>query len=114
MSGLRERRVQRYRQARGKFTDLGAREINQTQADEQYSDSMLYNQLLYYLSLFDTDKAISTARGTARFDEVRALAMANSRGFAEVTGKVEKYLERNGRRYVDMGGLFGFMERIRI
>jgi DNA polymerase alpha subunit A len=75
---------------------------------------MLYNQLLYYLSLFDTEKAMSAARGTQRFDEVRALAQANSRGFAEVAGMVEKYLERNGRRYVDMSGLFGFMEKIRI
>lgn len=75
---------------------------------------MLYNQLLYYLSLFDADKAIAAARGTPRFDEVKALAMANSRGFSEVGAMVEKYLERNGRRYVDMSGLFGFMEKIRI
>lgn len=75
---------------------------------------MLYNQLLYYRSLFDTEKAISAVRGTGRFDTVRALATANSRGFADIVALVERYLERNGRRYVDMKGLFGFMERVKI
>jgi DNA polymerase alpha subunit A len=75
---------------------------------------MLYNQLLYYRSLFDTDKALAASRGTGRFDEVRALVGANARGFAEAVGLVERYLERNGRRYVDMKGLFGFMERVKI
>jgi DNA polymerase alpha subunit A len=42
------------------------------------------------------------------------LATANSRGFAEILAVVERYLERNGRRYVDMKGLFGFMEKIKI
>lgn len=80
----------------------------------QYSDTQLYNQLLYYLSLFDTEKAISAVRGTGRFDEIRALTNANARGFAEVTRLIERYLEKNGRRYVDMKGLFGFMERIKL
>jgi len=26
----------------------------------------------------------------------------------------DKYLDKNGRRYVDMKGLFGFMEKVKI
>lgn len=33
----------------------------------QYSDQKLYNQLLYYSHLFDTEKALSAVRGTGRF-----------------------------------------------
>lgn len=32
----------------------------------QYSDSMLYNQLLFFDGLFDVDKALSKASGTAK------------------------------------------------
>lgn len=91
---------------------------------------MLYNQLLYFHHLFDTEKALSAVRGTGRFgqsvqlvmrtgadtcaEEVRALALANQASFAQIAGLAERYLDRNGRRYVDMKGLFGFMERVRI
>jgi DNA polymerase alpha subunit A len=33
---------------------------------------------------------------------------------AQLSAVADKYLDRNGRRYVDMKGLFGFMERVRI
>lgn len=80
----------------------------------EYSDSKLYNQLLYYLSLFDSEKALSTTRGTARYEEVRALVTANQVGFAVLEGVVNGYLEKNGRRYVDMKGLFGFMNNLKV
>ena len=47
-------------------------------------------------------------------EEVRALSHANEPAFAALLGVVDKYLDRNGRRYVDMKGLFGFMERIKL
>ena len=37
----------------------------------QYSDSMLYNQLLYYSSLFDVERALTKVRGTARYGKSR-------------------------------------------
>ncbi|ORY24867.1 hypothetical protein BCR39DRAFT_312260 [Naematelia encephala] len=80
----------------------------------EYTDSMLYNQLLYYLALFDTDKALDKVKGTGRQDEVRALVIANTASFNVVRGVAERYLDRNGRRYVDMKGLFGFMERFKL
>jgi DNA polymerase alpha subunit A len=85
---------------------------------------------LFYQHLFDTEKALSAVRGTGRFgeslnpisrrstkcgsEEVRALALANQADFAQLAGVAERYLDRNGRRYVDMKGLFGFMEKVRI
>ncbi|ORX36128.1 hypothetical protein BD324DRAFT_642777 [Kockovaella imperatae] len=80
----------------------------------EYSDSMLYNQLLYYASLFDVHKAMDNVRGTGRFEEINALANANAAAFAELAAVTDKYLDKNGRRYVDMGGLFKFMEKFKI
>ncbi|WWC87362.1 uncharacterized protein L201_002251 [Kwoniella dendrophila CBS 6074] len=80
----------------------------------EYNDSKLYNQLLYYRSLFDGEKAISTSRGSARFEEIRALVLPNTALFTQLLNAIDGYLDKNGRRFVDMKGLFGFMERIRI
>ncbi|WRT65216.1 uncharacterized protein IL334_002159 [Kwoniella shivajii] len=80
----------------------------------EYSDGMLYNQLLHYRSLFDTEKAMSSARGSARFEDIRALVLPNTALFAQLVSVSDKYLDKNGRRFVDMKGLFGFMERIKL
>ncbi|WWC67483.1 uncharacterized protein I206_101391 [Kwoniella pini CBS 10737] len=80
----------------------------------EYNDSKLYNQLLYYRSLFDGEKAISNARGSQRFEEIRALVLPNTALFGQLVQVTDKYLDKNGRRFVDMKGLFGFMERIKI
>jgi DNA polymerase alpha subunit A len=42
------------------------------------------------------------------------LAIANQSTLNQLAAVADKYLDRNGRRYVDMKGLFGFMEKIRI
>jgi DNA polymerase alpha subunit A len=42
------------------------------------------------------------------------VATANVVGLNSLTAITDKYLDRNGRRYVDMKSLFGFMERIKI
>ncbi|KAL7423389.1 DNA-directed DNA polymerase alpha catalytic subunit pol1 [Cryptotrichosporon argae] len=80
----------------------------------EYPDAKLYNQLLYLRALFDADKALDAVRGSARADDVRATAAANVAVLGAGLGAVDKYLDRNGRRYVDMGGLFGFMARIKL
>ena len=38
-------------------------------AHPQYSDSQLYNQLLYLVSLFDIDKVIESSQGTTKAGE---------------------------------------------
>lgn len=45
---------------------------------------------------------------------MRAVATANSTALNQLAAVADKYLDKNGRRYVDMKGLFGFMEKVRI
>ncbi|KAJ9113184.1 hypothetical protein QFC22_006023 [Naganishia vaughanmartiniae] len=71
---------------------------------ESYTDSQLYNQLLYYAYLFDIEKAISVTRGTAKAvfallsEEARALALHNKATFDQIHGM----------------SLFGFMEKLQV
>ena len=60
----------------------------------------------YFWSTMDADGFVT--------EEVRALGMANQPAFNQLATVADKYLDRNGRRYVDMKGLFEFMEKIRI
>jgi DNA polymerase alpha subunit A len=41
--------------------------IQMVLTDDQYSDLQLYNQLLFYRHLFDSEKALSSMRGSARY-----------------------------------------------
>lgn len=88
----------------------------------RYSDKQLYNQLLYFDSLFDCEKNKKQQlkplyfEGDADFPKelisdssVRALSEQN-RDYLEVgRGVVQKYLGDCGRRYVDMSNIFDFM-----
>ena len=47
-------------------------------------------------------------------EEVNALANANAATLNQLSDVTDRYLDKNGRRYVDMKGLFGFMEKIKI
>ncbi|OXH31047.1 DNA polymerase alpha subunit A [Cryptococcus neoformans] len=80
----------------------------------EYTDAKLYNQLLYYRSLFDVEKILNAVRGSQRFDEIRPLTTANQQVLSKLVAVTDTYLDKNGRRYVDLKGLFGFMERIKI
>ena len=42
------------------------------------------------------------------------MALGNQKALGTLVSVVDKYLDRNGRRYVDMKGLFGFMEKMRL
>ena len=88
----------------------------------KYSDKKLYEQLLYFDSLFDCEK---NKNGLLKplyreTDEdypgeplnelsVKALSEQNRELFGIAHGVVEKYLANSGRRYVNMGGIFDFM-----
>ncbi|KAJ9107960.1 hypothetical protein QFC20_003645 [Naganishia adeliensis] len=80
----------------------------------QYTDSQLYNQLLYYAYLFDVEKAISATRGTSKSEEAQALALHNKGAFDQIHGMINGYLDRCARRYIDMKSLFGFMEKLKV
>ena len=90
----------------------------------QYSDAMLYDQLRYFFFLFDIEKARASNPGTRRspythfttnegidfLDEILTLAANHGDFLQRMRQTVEKYLEQNGRRWVDMGSLFSFMK----
>ncbi|KAJ8068198.1 hypothetical protein OCU04_003768 [Sclerotinia nivalis] len=72
----------------------------------EYTEKMMYNQLLYFASLFDVDKAKGNARGTEK-EIVSALAEHNRVRFGTLKSVVEKYLDKCGRQWVAMDSLFG-------
>ncbi|KAH9849847.1 hypothetical protein C2E23DRAFT_887828 [Lenzites betulinus] len=68
----------------------------------EYSDAQLYNQLRYYLSVFDnTDKSSAKPEPLVHGQDELLLAM---------TDAVEKYMDQCGRRWVQMSALFSFMK----
>jgi DNA polymerase alpha subunit A len=76
----------------------------------------VYNQMVYFASLFDVDKAKSRAAAKdggdgaevtpAERERILALAEHNRTRFETVKGVVDRYLEKSGRRWVAMGPLF--------
>ncbi|CCF57846.1 hypothetical protein KAFR_0D01990 [Kazachstania africana CBS 2517] len=88
----------------------------------KYSDKQLYNQLLYFDSLFDIEKNKKEELKPIYHDgdmdfpnealtesSIRALAEQNRELFEISRSVIQKYLSECGRRYVDMGGIFDFM-----
>ncbi|KAI9820246.1 MAG: DNA-directed DNA polymerase alpha catalytic subunit pol1 [Pycnora praestabilis] len=73
----------------------------------EYTEKMLYNQLLYFQSLWDVEKAKLKANGESR-DRVLALVEHNRERFGTVRGVVDRYLDKCGRQWVAMESLFGF------
>ncbi|KAI9049196.1 hypothetical protein LZ554_007043 [Drepanopeziza brunnea f. sp. 'monogermtubi'] len=72
----------------------------------EYTEKMIYNQLLYFSSLFDVEKAKTAAKGTER-ELVMALVEHNRERFGTLKAVVEKYLDKCGRQWVAMDSLFG-------
>lgn len=88
----------------------------------RYTDKKLYNQLLYFESLFDCEKNKKQVlrplyhegepdypREKLSESTILALVEQNRELFSINRGVVEKYLDNCGRRYVDMGSIFDFM-----
>lgn len=78
-----------------------------------YSEKDVWNQLLYYQSLFDVARAgKDTIAGVKIEDEkkekMKILADQNRERFDTLKGVVDKWLERNGRQWVQMDNLFSF------
>jgi len=90
---------------------------------------MLYTQLLYFSSMFDTEKAKANSADTTRACKLRLykgvfvimksywqlyivdiaeLANRHITEFAELKKTVDQYLDRSGRRFVDLSQLFSF------
>ncbi|KAF8466428.1 DNA polymerase alpha catalytic subunit [Kalaharituber pfeilii] len=73
----------------------------------EYSAKRMYNQLLYFQSLFDTAKAKEKATGP-NADDFTVVVNHNQRRFGIVKGRVEKYLDKCGRGWVSMDSIFSF------
>jgi DNA polymerase alpha subunit A len=75
----------------------------------------VWNQLLYYQSLFDVDRVgkddagakLESVAGESR-EKVKVLAEVNRERFGTLKAVVDKWLERNGRQWVQMDSLFSF------
>ncbi|KAL9941657.1 DNA-directed DNA polymerase alpha catalytic subunit pol1 [Verticillium nonalfalfae] len=82
-----------------------------------YSEKAIYNQLVYFTSLWDVDKARDKAIAAAApsseealsqadRENILALAEHNRVRFGTVKGVVDKYLDKCGRQWVAMDTLF--------
>ncbi|TDZ18640.1 DNA polymerase alpha catalytic subunit [Colletotrichum orbiculare MAFF 240422] len=79
----------------------------------EYTEKAIYNQLIYFASLWDVDKARVKASADdlndiSREDREKVLAMAehNRVRFGTIKGVVDKYLDKCGRQWVAMDTLF--------
>jgi DNA polymerase alpha subunit A len=72
----------------------------------------VWNQLLYYQSLFDVErvgKGEAAVKGEEeKREKMKVLAEVNRERFGTLKGVVERWLERNGRQWVQMDSLFSF------
>ncbi|SNX87111.1 related to POL1 - DNA-directed DNA polymerase alpha, 180 KD subunit [Melanopsichium pennsylvanicum] len=84
-----------------------------------YTDKQLYDQLIYLESIFDQKRIrdkITEARvdvtpsGKAWQDQVIAMLDVNKRELEMLHETVDKYLAKNGRRFVKLASLFRFMK----
>lgn len=88
----------------------------------EFSERDMYNQLVYFASLWDVEKARAKATSgatglggqgnggslsAAEKERVLALAEHNRTRFTTVKGVVDKYLDKCGRQWVAMDTLFG-------
>ncbi|PWW75473.1 hypothetical protein C7212DRAFT_296240 [Tuber magnatum] len=75
----------------------------------EYTDKMLYNQLLYFSSLFNAGKAIAKLKdGSEEHETIKASIQGNQGQFEAISNVVQKYLDKCGRRWVSMDSIFTF------
>lgn len=90
----------------------------------EYSEKQMYNQLLYWQSLWDVDKAkrkvllplplpdqTQNRDSHDLRDQVLSLAEHNRARFATLKAVLDRYLDKCGRQWVAMDSLFGFLLR---
>ncbi|CAG8622841.1 65_t:CDS:10, partial [Paraglomus brasilianum] len=75
----------------------------------EYSDTLLYEQLLYLSTLFDVDKALNSKKRVIE-DQTKTMIEQNRHLFVPLKKVVDGYLDRCGRRFVDLNQLFAFCQ----
>ena len=74
----------------------------------EMTPSQIWNQLVFWERAFDVER-LSKGDAKEEIDEkIKVVAEVNRTRFGTVKGVVKGYLDKNGRQFVDMGGLFGF------
>ncbi|PVI07384.1 hypothetical protein DM02DRAFT_703350 [Periconia macrospinosa] len=82
-----------------------------------YSDKDVWNQLLYFASLFDVERAgkepdgingVKVEGASEKREKLKILAEVNRERFNTLKGVVDRWLEKNGRQWVQMDSLFAF------
>ncbi|KAF2729033.1 DNA polymerase alpha catalytic subunit A [Polyplosphaeria fusca] len=73
----------------------------------------VWNQLLFFKSLFDVERLGKgeVVAGEQR-EKAKVLAEVNRERFGTMMGVVDRWLERNGRQWVQMDSLFGFAAKV--
>lgn len=83
----------------------------------EYPEKRLYNQLLYFASLWDCQKVKADLKDgkvklegedKAKMDRILVLAETNTEQFLTFKGVVDSYLRKCGRQWVEMDTLFGY------
>ncbi|KAG0633231.1 hypothetical protein HOY80DRAFT_1141570 [Tuber brumale] len=75
----------------------------------EYTDKMLYTQLLYFSSLFNVGKATAKLKdGSEKQQTITRLAQENQPRFEVISNVVQKYLDKCGRQWVSMDSIFAF------
>ncbi|OAQ99209.1 hypothetical protein LLEC1_04889 [Akanthomyces lecanii] len=78
----------------------------------EYTEKQIYNQLVYFATLWDVDRArgrataADSAMASQDREKVLALAEHNRVRFGTVKGVVDRYLDKCGRQWVAMDSLF--------
>ena len=74
----------------------------------EYSERAIYNQIVYFASLWDVDRARTAAVEAKLEDREKILALAehNRVRFGTIKTAVERYLDKCGRQWVAMDTLF--------
>ena len=89
----------------------------------EVGDKDLYDQLCYYDRLMDAEAALEKAKSKSSSssaaaaaaatavnteeEEMKILIARNRHELATLHGVAKRYLDRNGRRFVDLGKVFG-------
>jgi DNA polymerase alpha subunit A len=84
----------------------------------EYSEKMMYTQLVFFSNLFDVDKTKEQAKKSLQTAEAETkqkadvLVECNRERFGTAKEVVRGYLDHNGRQWVQMDTLFGFALKI--
>ena len=76
------------------------------EATQVYGDKALFTQLSYYAYLFDVEALRRSPEGMKSPGLIAQIASQNRLLLGTLAAVVHTYLEKSGRKYVDLGSLF--------